>query len=122
MEVKKCVYGLVDASRNWFLSVKKELGRLKCEQSKLDRALFYWHEDNKLEGLFLMHVDDFPWTGSDQFKQAVINPLKQNFRFVKEMDNNFRYIGLDIDQSEGNILLHQQEYTQEFKQVDSNVD
>ena len=121
-KLKKCVYGLVDASRNWFLSVKKELGRLKCEQSKLDPALFYWHKDNKLEGLFLMHVDDFLWAGSDQFKQTVINPLKQTFRCGKEMDNNFRYIGLDIEQSEGNILLHQQEYTEELKQVDSNVD
>ena len=120
-KLKKCVYGLVDASRNWFLSVKNELERLKCEQSKLDPALFYWHKDNKLHGLFLMHVDDFLWAGSDRFKQEVIHPLKETFRCGKEMDNNFRYIGLDIEQSEGNIFLHQQEYTEELKQVDTNV-
>ncbi len=27
-KLKKCVYGLVDASRNWFLSVKKETVRV----------------------------------------------------------------------------------------------
>ena len=62
------MYGLVDASRNWFLSVKKELGRLKCEQSKLDPALFYWHKDNKLEGLFLMYHPGQPVTLSSEVR------------------------------------------------------
>ena len=39
-KLNKCMYRLVDASRNWFLSVKKELVQLKCEQSKLDPAFF----------------------------------------------------------------------------------
>ena len=115
------MYGLVDASRNWFLSVKKELVQLKCEQSKLDPALFYWHQEGKLEGLFLMHVDDFLWAGSDRFKEDVISLLRFKFHFGKEMDTSFRYIGLDIEQDEGQIYLHQHEYTEEIKQVDKTL-
>lgn len=121
-KLNKCVYGLVDASRNWFLSVKKELVQLKCEQSKLDPALFYWHREDKLEGLFLMHVDDFLWAGSDQFKENVISPLRMKFHFGKEMNTSFRYIGLDIEQDEGQIYLHQHEYTEEIKQLDRTMD
>ena len=121
-KLNKCVYGLVDASRNWFLSVKKELLGLKCEQSKLDPALFYWHQNDKLEGLFLMHVDDFLWAGSDKFKENVISPLRVKFRCGKEMDSSFRYIGLSIEQEDGQIFLEQQDYTEELKQIESHVD
>ena len=92
-KLNKCVYGLVDASRTWFLSVKTELELLKCEQSKLDPAVFYWHQEGHLSGLFLMHVDDFLWAGDNKFQQNVIVPLRTKFRCGKEMDNNFRYIG-----------------------------
>lgn len=121
-KLNKCVYGLVDASRNWFLSVKKELLQLKCEQSKLDPALFYWHQKGKLEGMFLMHVDDFLWAGSEAFKDRVISPLRLKFRCGKEMDSSFRYVGLGIEQEEGQIFLQQHDYTDELQQVESNVD
>ncbi|MES9884880.1 MAG: reverse transcriptase domain-containing protein, partial [Sedimenticola sp.] len=91
-KLKKCVYGLVDASRNWFLSVKTELLRLGCTQSKLDPALFYWHQDGQLQGLFLMH-----------------------------QDNSFKYIGLNITQEEGKIFLDQQEYTEELEQISGSA-
>ncbi|VDI35391.1 Hypothetical predicted protein [Mytilus galloprovincialis] len=78
-KLNKCVYGLIDASRNWFLSVKRELLQLECIQSKLDPAIFYWHKNNNLEGLFLMHVDDFLWAGSEHFKKQVICQLRDKF-------------------------------------------
>jgi transposase InsO family protein len=120
-KLNKCVYGLVDASRNWFLSVKKELQLLHCEESKLDPALFYWHQGDKLDGLFLMHVDDFLWAGSDRFKQDVILPLRMKFHCGKELDCSFRYIGLDIEQTDGQIYLSQKDYTEEIKQVDRDI-
>ena len=68
-----------------------------------------------------MHVDDFLWAGSDLFKEDVISPLSLKFHFGKEMNTNFRYIGLDIEQDEDQIYLHQHEYTEEIKQVDRTV-
>ena len=117
-KLKKCVYGLVDASRNWFLSVKKELLQLSCVQSKLDPALFLWHYKGNLEGMFLMHVDDFLWAGSESFKNNVICHIRRKFHCGKEMDSSFRYIGLNIEQDDWKICLHQNDYIEELKQVD----
>ena len=121
-KLNKCVYGLVDASRNWFLSVKNELIQLKCEQSKLDPALIYWFHEGKLEGLFLMHVDDFLWAGSELFNVTIISPLRKKFCFGKESDSRFRYIGLHIEQTKGEIYIHQQDYIDELKQVNMKTD
>ena len=121
-KLNKCVYGLVDASRNWFLSVKNELIQLKCEQSKLDPALFYLFHEGKLEGLFLMHVDDFLWAGSELFNVTIISPLRKKLCFGKESDSRFRYIGLHIEQTKGEIYIHQQDYIDELKQVNMKTD
>ncbi|CAC5414014.1 unnamed protein product [Mytilus coruscus] len=117
-KLNKCVYGLIDASRNWFLSVKRELLQLECIQSKLDPAIFYWHYNNTLEGLFLMHVDDFLWAGSEHFKKQVICHLRDKFDSGKELDSSFRYIGLNIQHEGNDIYLQQHDYTDERKQVD----
>ena len=55
------MYGLNDTSINWYFSIKEEMLKIGCEQSKLDKSMFRWYmyEDGKLQGLFLMHVDDF---------------------------------------------------------------
>lgn len=121
-KLNKCVYGLVDASRNWFLSVKKQLVQLKCVQSKLDPALFYWHHHDKLEGLFLIHVDDFIWAGSEVFESNVISPLRIKFQCGKELDISFKYIGLNIEQDDCQIYLQQHDYTEELKQLDMVLD
>ena len=42
-KLEKVVYGLDDASRNWYFSVKEELLKVGCEQSKLDKSLFRWY-------------------------------------------------------------------------------
>ena len=45
-KLKKVVYGLNDAARYWFFSVKKELEQLGCVQSKFDPALFFFPADS----------------------------------------------------------------------------
>ena len=69
-----------------------------------------------------MHVDDFLWAGSVNFQKDVIAPLRLKFHFGKEMNNKFRYIGLDIEQDNGQIYLQQHDYTEELKQVDKTVE
>ncbi|KAG1681910.1 Retrovirus-related Pol polyprotein from transposon RE2 [Nymphon striatum] len=117
-KLNKCVYGLTDASRNWFLSVKKVLLQLECIQSKIDPAIFYWHFNDHLEGMFLMHVDDFLWAGSELFKNQVICHLRKKFDCGKELDSSFRYIGLNIEHEDKDIYMQQHDYTDELKQVD----
>ena len=109
--LKKCVYGLNDAARHWYFSVRKELLSHGCLQSSIDPGLFYYRADGKLQGLFIMHVDDFIWSGTRRFCDEVIEKVRTAFLCGKEADNAFKYIGLDVEHAEDGILLHQHEYT-----------
>ena len=46
--LKKCLYGLKDASRHWYLKVKDALVKAKCTQSLLDPGVFYFKPNDRL--------------------------------------------------------------------------
>ena len=72
-KLKTKVYGLCDAPREWYLSVKKELLATGCVKSRYDGAIFHWHKENTLQGILAAHVDDFCWTGTKLFQNIVSN-------------------------------------------------
>ena len=113
-KLKKVAYGLDDAARNWFLSVGEFLRGLNCKQSFLDKALFRWYSGEQLQGIFLMHVDDFLFAGTELFKRKVIEPLCQYFKVGKQQEGVFRYIGLDMSNSEKGLFIQQQSYINEI--------
>ena len=65
--MKKQAYGLVDASRGFYLEIRKTLEELGCVVSKLDPAM-YLYLLGVLVGLILTHVDNFLYgSGEDIF-------------------------------------------------------
>ena len=117
MEAYKAVYWLDDASPNWFLSVKEELLKLDCKQSQLDKALFRWYNNGKLEGVFVMHVDDFLFAGSDAFNRNVIDRMVNTYKIGRGQIESFRYVGLNISQCESGIRVNQEEYVAEMEEI-----
>ena len=111
--LKKCVYGLDDASRFWYFRVKEELIRLGCEKSKYDGSLFSYHHECELQGLISLHVDDFMWAGTDSFENDIIKNLKKTFKISKESENHFKYLGVEIQQGENAIYVSQTKYRQQ---------
>ena len=59
--LKKCVYGLSDASMYWYNKVCNVLTENGASVSSVDPAVFCWFEDNELKGVLAVHVDDFIW-------------------------------------------------------------
>ena len=115
----RCAYGLNDASRYWYLKVKEVLIKLGCKCSKLDAAVFLYHNnDNELLGLLLSHVDDFLWSGSLCFITKVISPLKSTFKISSESSSCFKYIGIDLNQLKDGICLNQLTYIEELKEIE----
>ena len=92
-KLSKCVYGLTDASRSWYLTLREELVKLGATPSKYDQAIFTWHFKNKLQGIIATHVDDFCFAESETFEYQVINEL---FKVKSEEVVKFQYIGLEI--------------------------
>ena len=76
-KLRTAVYGLADASRQWFMD---EVGLF---QMKMEQAVFYGLDSNaQLDGIVLMHVDDFLYAGSERVLQKV-EKLKEMVKIGK---------------------------------------
>ena len=114
----KTLYGLGDASRQWYLRIKDSLEKYGVTMSVHDEALFYYYSDN-LQGLIALHVDDFFHCGTNVFQSCILTPLKREFEVSKEAETSFNYLGLEIEQLDnGMLLLHQKKYIQSLKTID----
>ena len=112
------IYGLCDAPRAWYLSLKSVLEKGGAKKSKYDDAVFYLFDNNKLEGILCAHVDDFCWGGSTQFELKIINFIKQSFQISIEGLETFKYLGLNVQQKADYIKIDQDAYINELKEVE----
>ena len=109
------IYGLNDASRSWYLNVKKELIGLDAIICKSDPTVFIWHNQSKVNRFLCTHVDDFLSGGAELFLNKVINPIKHIFTIGSEHCAAFKYLHLNISQSNLEIIVDQIKY---IKSVD----
>ncbi|KAL5006315.1 hypothetical protein ScPMuIL_015121 [Solemya velum] len=116
--LKKCVYGLVDASLYWYNRVKSVMLDLGANISRVDPAVFYWIDsDNQVIGILASHVDDFIWSGTPYFEESVINKVRSTFCVGKENSVAFQYIGMDLSCEKDEILLHQDQYVENIAPI-----
>ena len=110
--LKKRAYGLTDASRGFYLELRSSLINLGCKQSRYDLAMYLWYgPTGKLEGMVLTHVDDLlHGSGTELFHKCVMVPLKEKFRFGSEENTEFRYVGMQVKQSNKSIFVNQDHY------------
>ena len=121
----KPVYGLVDAPRGWYLALDEEFVKAGCERCKLDPAMymhFSTHKDKKtLEGMALTHVDDVLHGGGDEFDERIMETVKSSFKFGLEEAESFRYVGMNMRQTENGILIDQDHYIKGLELPDMDV-
>ena len=98
--LKKCVYGLADASRYWYLRVKDVSINLGATVCSVDQGMFLWFNGNILYGILVCHVDDMIWGSTAEFKD-VITMLKDKFCLGSKNSEAFTYVGIEIIQNEG---------------------
>ena len=114
-KLKTAVYGLVDASRAWYLTVTDELTSQGAKCSIYDNALIYWRNCGKLEGIVCCHVDDFLFSGGQLFHDKVIRHLRNQFSLSNESDSSMIYTGIEMVQSDHEIIMHQTNYINSIK-------
>ena len=115
-KLNKCVYGLVDASLEWYQRVSDFMIDQGGIRSK-DPAIFYWKEDDKLVGVLTVHVDDFMFAGNQSFLVNVISKVRSEFAVKVEFHTNFTYLGLEINQQGDHIALDQKKYIIELEYI-----
>jgi len=116
--LRKSAYGLADAARNWYISVRDTLVKLKCKQSHLDKAVFRWYHNDKIEGILVLHVDDFLVTGTERFYQCVMEVLGEKFQVGSRQEGKFKYVGLNIVTTTDGIEISQNQYAEEISEVE----
>ena len=117
-KLNKAVYGLNEASRQWYNRVSDELIKLGMKRCQYDEALFYLHIQKVLVGIITVHVDDFLYGGTDQFHKTIILPLQRIFEIGRMCSTPMIYLGLYIDQTESKIIVNQDQYIQSLEEVD----
>ena len=95
-KLNKCVYGLAEAPRCWYLRLKEELLKLNVTVSKYDPGPFYYTKDNKLQGLMVCFIDDILWGGTNEFKADLIDRLGQTFKIGSKSSQAFTYLDIEI--------------------------
>ena len=115
--LKKCLYGLNDASRQFYMSVKDVLIQCGCRQSSVEPSLFYLldHMSN-IRGMLVSHIDDFLHGGDSLFEDKVITPLINRFTAGKLRIGNFTYVGFQITQSKNGIEIDQEQYVRNLSE------
>ena len=86
--------------------------------SKVDPAAFYWLKEKELIGMILTHVDDLIIAGNHEFYRNQIEEVKNKFKISKEESITLNYIGIQIEQTKDNIILHQTEYKEELEEAE----
>jgi hypothetical protein len=101
----------------FYQSVKDELLEIGCEQSSHDPALFFWKKNGKLCGMVGSHVDDFLHAGTEAFDFHVMDRMRKRFLAGRIEEGNFQYVGYRLIQSEGQIVLDQNEYIDSLESI-----
>ena len=110
-KLTKCIYGLAEARRCWYLRLKEELLKLNVTVSKYYPGLFYYIKDGKLQGLIECFVDNILWGATDEFKADVIDCLGQIFTIGSTFSQTFTYLGIEIHRNNNkSITIDQNNY------------
>lgn len=110
--IKKGVFGLADAPRQWYLRLHRALSERGWERSPMDFACwFLWSKDRStLEGIVLSHVDDLLLGGSSIAKAQILD-LGRELGFGSIEHDSFSYCGKRITQlADGTIRVSMEEY------------
>ncbi len=108
--LNKCLYGLKDASRKWYMRLQTKLKELGFKKSPLDKGLFYLIKDGKLIGIVGIHVDDFFYAGTKEFIEEIMPKILGIFKVGKSEAGEFMYTGFQFKQDKDGITIDQDKY------------
>jgi hypothetical protein len=116
--LKKRMYGLVDASRGFWLELDRFLISVGCQRSIFDKALYFYYVDGALSGIIETHVDDLCFAGDSTFHEKVIKGIIERFTIGRVEVENFTFTGWNLRQDKDGITLTQDSYVEKLSKED----
>ncbi|CAM8899039.1 unnamed protein product [Rhodiola kirilowii] len=109
----KSLYGLKQASRQWFAKFSSSLVEFGFQSSLNDYSLFTLTRGSVFL-ILLVYVDDVIITGnSEELISEVKQFIHEKFR-IKDLGQLKYFLGLEVARSTDGIFLHQQKYALEL--------
>ncbi|XP_052724064.1 uncharacterized mitochondrial protein AtMg00810-like [Vigna angularis] len=108
-KLTKSLYGLKQASRQWFEKLSSFLITANFVQSKSDHSLFIKRTPTSFTAL-LVYVDDIVLTGDSMMEINCIKELLHNRFRIKNLGELKYFLGLEVARSRKGIHLCQRKY------------
>ena len=111
--LRKAIYGLRQAPRALYTTLRTALFQLGFKNSKADSSLFiYTH--GPIICYFLVYVDDLVITGNDiQFVDHIIQKLGEKFS-LKDMGNLSFFLGVEVIPTHAGLFLSHHQYIRDL--------
>ncbi|KAL2247235.1 UNVERIFIED_CONTAM: Retrovirus-related Pol polyprotein from transposon RE1 [Sesamum indicum] len=112
-KLKRSLYGLKQASRQWNLEFTKQLEKIGFTQSKADHCLFTILTD---AGFFclLVYVDDVLIAGPCEHTIAGFKTKLHNLFTIKNLGKARFFLGLEIGRSNEGMIITQDKYVRDI--------
>lgn len=109
--LKKAVYGLKQASRNWNQEVEKTLVTFGLKKSKLENCVYFSISGNSIM-IVALFVDDFFLFNNDPTKSKKLKLILEERYDIKDLGEANFLLGMKLarDKETGEIKLTQKEY------------
>ena len=111
-KLKKALYGLKQAPKTWYGRINSFLMSLGFTKSKADPNLYFKVEDGK-QVILLLYVDDLFLTGDEELIIDSKRKLVTEFE-MKDLGTMHYFLGLEVWQKPGEIILSQGKYAMEI--------
>ena len=110
--LRKSLYGLKQASRQWHAKLSATITGLGFVQSKSDYALFV-HSKGSCFTTLLVYVDDILITRKDSKCVTNLKRLLDTKFGIKDLGSLKYFLGLEVTRSANGISLNQRKYALE---------
>ena len=121
-KLKKPLYGLSDAGRQFWLTISKLFKENNYSKLMGDEC-FYMKRDSQgnLQGVVIIHVDDFIFNGQPEFMENFENMIKSKLNVSKIERGKFRFCGVDYEQLDNGIVASMEDYSESIEEYPTTV-
>ena len=103
-------YGLVDASRSFFLNHAKSLKLENFNPLRMDPATFINEDNGTLRGVYCSHVDDSLSVGQKTLMESTHKKMMERFQYGTSEQLPTKFLGVNISRDGHALVLDQEDY------------
>ncbi|KAK1414173.1 hypothetical protein QVD17_29914 [Tagetes erecta] len=108
-KLRKSLYGLKQASRNWYQKFTSALREVGFTQSKADHSLFLFRT-NEIFLAALIYVDDVIIVGNNATKIDETKAFLNNKFSIKDLGDLKYFLGIEVARTRDGLVLSQRKY------------